>query len=76
MNGNNLLFTNWFDGEPNNMFNEDCVEFDYNSPNTGTFGWNDLTCSITERGGRILRPICKQEQTRIVSTFLHMYIHT
>ena len=49
MNGVNLLFTNWFPDEPNNAGNEDCVEFELN-PATGTFGWNDLSCSRTMVG--------------------------
>ena len=73
LSGDNLLFMNWFPNNPNNKGNnEDCVEFRIR-PTTGTFGWNDLPCSDTERGNRILRPICKQEQTEIVSTFLHTH---
>ena len=62
LNGVTLLFTNWSPGEPNNAGNEDCVELEIN-PATGTSDWNDLPCSRTVSGTRILRPICKQEQT-------------
>ena len=68
MNGVDLLFTNWSPGEPNdNTGSEDCVEFEIN-PATGTCDWNDLPCSLTVSGTRIFRPICKQEQTEMVST--------
>ena len=69
LNGVNLLFTNWFPGEPNDQGgNEDCVEFEINVI-TGACDWNDLPCSATAAfGGQILRPICKQEQTETVSS--------
>ena len=67
MNGIDLLFTNWFPGEPNDSGgNEDCIEFEIN-PATGTCDWNDVPCSIAVFGTQIFRPICKQEQTEIVS---------
>ena len=39
-NAEPVLYTNWTAGEPNNTFNEDCVQF-YNT----TGGWNDVNCA-------------------------------
>ena len=69
LDGVDLLFTNWFSGEPNNGGggNEDCVEFEIN-PATGTCDWNDVPCSLSVFRTQIFRPICKQEQTETVSS--------
>ncbi|XP_026072828.1 CD209 antigen-like protein 2 [Carassius auratus] len=43
----------WLKGEPNNAYNEDCIELNYNRKKTGWSplnSWNDHSCSAKKRG--------------------------
>ncbi|XP_052459454.1 CD209 antigen-like protein C [Carassius gibelio] len=43
----------WLKGEPNNAYNEDCIELNYNRKKTGWSplnSWNDDSCSAKKRG--------------------------
>ena len=40
-----LSYTNWFEGEPNNDREQDCMEFKYQG---GSPGWDDLDCASNE----------------------------
>ncbi|XP_072038583.1 CD209 antigen-like protein A [Amphiura filiformis] len=41
--GKDLLYTNWQDGEPNQLGEEDCITM-------STGGWNDEDCSTSDNG--------------------------
>ena len=47
-NGQRLVFTDWYSGEPNNSGpskNEDCVHMKKRSGGKTEYKWNDVTCA-------------------------------
>ena len=51
-----LSYENWYDKEPNQQGNEDCVHIRTNQ----NCGWNDFKCSQTKLGGYANTALCQK----------------
>merc|ERR1712110_978626 len=57
-NGDLWSFTNWHEGEPNNVDNEDCLSMS----SQDSYAWMDLGCGTRDHGGVSHYAVCENRK--------------